>query len=245
MKGWVLPVLILSASCYSRTQGFGELSRLSLGKTDKLDTHGFTEIYEHIFSPLRPLPIRICEIGIGRGGSLVVWGEYFSKATVFGIDMYTLTELRTLLRDQGVKEDFLPSVPESDRLKTFVADQANRDQLKAFISKYGGDFDIVLDDGGHKMDQQQVSFAFFFRHIKAGGYYVIEDVHTSLTYGAQVGEANTTLSMIEHFIRNAQIKSQYLTAEEIEYLNRNIEYCNLFYRNNSARSMTCIFKKIR
>ncbi|MBI4445423.1 MAG: class I SAM-dependent methyltransferase [Acidobacteria bacterium] len=243
-----LPLLLLASLACGRAAEFGELTNLARGKTDKVDTHGFTEIYEHLFFALRSAPIRICEIGIAGGGSLHVWSKYFNHATVFGIDIHTLDELRSLLRQQGMTEEFLPTQPESERIKTFVADQANREQLKNFIAKYGGGFDIVLDDGGHTMEQQQVSFGFFFRHLKPGGYYVIEDVHTSLTdryegFGAQKNEGNTTLRMINSFIRTGQIESAYLQPDEVQYLNQQIEYCNLFYRNNNARSITCIFKK--
>jgi demethylmacrocin O-methyltransferase len=177
-----------------------------------------------------------------------MWSRYFSNATVFGIDVFSLSELRTKLKEQGINQDFLPEQPESERLKTFVGDQANREHLKAFVGKYGGDFDIVLDDGGHSMKQQQISFGFMFKYVKPGGYYVIEDVHTSLPerykgFGVGKSEADTTLRMINYFNRYARVKSVYLRPDEMDYLNRNIEYCNLFVRNNSAHSMTCIFKK--
>ncbi|MDP8208325.1 MAG: class I SAM-dependent methyltransferase [Candidatus Electryonea clarkiae] len=210
---------------------FGELSTLASGKTDKcMEAHGFTEIYEHILFPLRDLKIRICEIGIAGGGSLVLWQEYFKNSTVYAIDIDEYAKLN------------------SQRVKTFVADQANRDQLQSFIDKYDGDFDFILDDGGHSMEQQQVSFGFLFKHVKPGGYYIIEDVQTSLPYyyggfGVNEDENNTSLKMINNFVKSAHIKSQYLTSEEEEYLDNHIEYCNLFFRNGIGHSIACVFKK--
>jgi hypothetical protein len=247
----ILSALVaLDAGCSSRPVEFGQLTRIGRGKTDKTIPHGFTEIYEHLFSPLRSSPVRICEIGIAGGGSLRMWSEYFSKSTVFGIDIYSLDELHRLLPKYPDVPDLLPEKPETERLKTFVADQANRDQLRSFIDKYGGDFDIVLDDGGHAMEQQQTSLGFFFKYVKPGGYYVIEDVHTSPPeryqgYGVQDDEKNSTLNMINSFIRQGRIQSQYLRPDEIDYLNSHIEYTNLFARNNEAHSMTCIFQKKR
>ena len=86
--------LILFTSCLNSTNTyeFGELSSLALGKTDKaMDWHGFTELYEHIFYPLKNSPIRIFEIGIKKGGSLILWRDYFPNATVFGIDIGAAT----------------------------------------------------------------------------------------------------------------------------------------------------------
>ena len=39
--------------------------------------------------------------------------------------------------------------------------------------------DILIDDGGHTMNQQLVSFKNLFPAVKDGGIYLIEDTHTS------------------------------------------------------------------
>lgn len=210
---------------------YDTLSSLALGKTDKaMNWHGYTEIYEHIFYPLKNYPVKICEIGVDKGDSLLLWRDYFPKATIYGIDIVDTSMLN------------------SKRIKTFVADQANRKQLKSFLDEYGGNFDIILDDGGHTMEQQQISFGYLFNYLKPGGYYIIEDVHTSIPFyrpgfGVEEDQKNTTLLMVHRFIRYAQIISKYLTAEEKAYLNTSIEYCNLFFRNNPQHSIACIFKK--
>jgi len=166
-----------------------------------MDFHGFTELYEHLFYPKKNSQLKILEIGIGEGGSLFLWQDYFPNAVVYGIDILDKSELN------------------SGRIKTFIADQANRKQLESFIEKYESGYDIVLDDGGHTMEQQQISFGYLFKHIKPGGYYIIEDVHTSLHsrypgYGVEHGKRNTTLYMIHYFIKRTVIKSKYLTEEE-------------------------------
>ena len=94
------------------------------------------------------------------------------------------------------------------------------------------------------MEQQQVSFGFLFKLVRPGGYYIIEDVHTSLLadYGAEPGGENTSLTMIDRFVRNGKIESKYVTDEERQYLDSNISYCNLMSRDN-GKSITCIFKK--
>lgn len=84
--------------------------------------------------------------------------------------------------------------------------------------------------------------------MKPRGYYVIEDVHTSLVdrytgFDAASDEANTKLTMIHGFIRHGVIRSQYLQPEEIDYLNSQIDYVNLWVRNSTAHSMTCIVKR--
>lgn len=39
--------------------------------------------------------------------------------------------------------------------------------------------DIFIDDGGHMMNQQIVTFEEMFPHVKDGGIYLCEDTHTS------------------------------------------------------------------
>ena len=98
------------------------------------------------------------------------------------------------------------------------------------------------------MEQQQVSVGYLFKYVKPGGYYVIEDVHSSLPefwseFGVEEGSGNSTFTMLTRFISSGRLASVYLAPAEAKYLARNIEFCNLFSRNNRFRSLTCILKK--
>lgn len=66
----------------------------------------------------------------------------------------------------------------SSRSHYHFIDQSNKEDLHAFASQIGP-FDIILDDGGHTMDQQINSLNALFPYLKAGGLYIIEDLHTS------------------------------------------------------------------
>ncbi len=217
-------------------ESFGVLTRLAdtygSDKGHAGEGHLFAEVYEHFFYPIRQQVKKIAEIGIAEGASLKMFRDYFPEAVVCGIDINDSSGLN------------------ADRIRTFVADQGDRRQLGQFIRAFGSDFDVIIDDGGHMMHQQQISIGYLFSHVKPGGYYVIEDVHTSLypvpnvyqrDFGVEKNGANSTLRMIERYIRTGKIRSQYLTAEERKYLEANIQYCNLFSRN--AGSITCLFKK--
>lgn len=212
---------------------YGELTSLAdKYKTDKGSKRAsFTEVYEIFLHPIKFEAKKIFEIGIAKGASLKMFRDYFPNAVIYGIDITDCSWLN------------------SNTLKTFVADQANRKQLKGFIDTYGSDFDVILDDGGHTMEQQQTSFGFLFKHVKPGGYYIIEDVNTSIglnkdKFGADKDEGNTTYTMITNFLRNTEIKSKYMTKEEEEYLTANIKNCNLLKTSHKA-AISCIFTKKR
>ena len=36
-------------------------------------------------------------------------------------------------------------------------------------------FDIIIDDGSHKQSDQLFALDFFYKHVVAGGFYIIED----------------------------------------------------------------------
>jgi hypothetical protein len=218
--------------CEDTKYNFGELEALAYKyRTDKGNmSHHYTEVYEYFFYPIKYSARKIFEIGVETGASLRMWRDYFPNAVIYGIDIFDTSKLN------------------SDTIKTFMADQGDRKKLQDFINKFGGEFDIILDDGGHTMELQQISFGYLFKYVKPGGYYIIEDVHTSVyslhheNYGATPNGENTTLTVIDNFVRTGIIKSKYMNPEEENYLTANIEYCNLFSRNK-GQSSTCIFKK--
>ncbi len=132
--------------------------------TDKASFHhNYTEVYAEYFAPLRNKSIKFLEIGIGIGSSVRLWERYFPNAELHFIDI----------------------VPQSNncyfplRTQYHFLDQANEDALRRFVNIVGGEFDIIIDDGGHRMDQQINSFKVLFPQIKSGGLYIIEDLCTS------------------------------------------------------------------
>ena len=49
-------------------------------KTDKLE-HGYTTVYEKYFENIRDHKLKILEIGIADGKSLLMWSDYFKNST--------------------------------------------------------------------------------------------------------------------------------------------------------------------
>lgn len=197
--------------------------------TDKCPFHhNYVEIYDMIFSPLRNKPIRLLEIGVFKGDSMRLWEAYFPAAQIFGIDIVDRAQYDTA------------------RIKTLIGDQGNRDALAHVIAMTGGEFDIILDDGGHRMDQQQISFGALFPTLKSGGLYIIEDIHTSFPdrypdYGVEPDGQNSTYALIDRFVKTQKIQSQYMTSDESDYLSKYISHCSYFFRANKFHSdfFTC------
>lgn len=135
--------------------------------------HNYIPIYTQLFEPIRAEKLRILEIGIGvveegqmlhtkdigyrTGNSLRCWRDYFPNASVYGIDIY----------ETKMKED---------RIKTFVANQANNEQLLDVMLQIGGRLHIIIDDGSHQVQDQVSSFMFLSQFMANHSMYVIEDI---------------------------------------------------------------------
>jgi len=202
-----------------------EFNLTSLGKkynTDKATYHNFTDIYETYFHILKNNPLNILEIGIFNGGSLRMLKEYFFNSNIYGIDF-------------DIKKCFT-----EDRIHTICGDQTNKVFLQNIFSNIS--FDIVIDDGGHTMDQQQISFEILFPRVVSKGIYIIEDLHTSYEYGyKQTRSDTTTLTLLENIQKGKDVsKSFYI--QNTQFIN-DIAECKIYYTNNNTSVTSVIIKK--
>ena len=55
--------------------------------TDKTESQGYIENYDRHFGHLRSKPVRLLELGVLHGGSLLMWQEYFPEGLVVGLDL--------------------------------------------------------------------------------------------------------------------------------------------------------------
>jgi SAM-dependent methyltransferase len=153
------------------------LDEIAIGfGTDKasqhpVGAHDYARHYDHWFSPRRDKPIKLLEIGVGGGESIRTWLAYFPLAHVFGVDT---------VRDTNPWNTVAPAA-ELPRYTFECGDQGNLEFWAHFIVKYGDDFDIVIDDGGHYSHLIIRSWVALWPVVKPGGYYCIEDL--GVAYG--------------------------------------------------------------
>ncbi len=122
----------------------------------------YFDIYHQYFSKYRGKEVTVLEFGVAYGGSLQMWKHYFGKkAKIIGVDI-----------DSRCKDVI------EDQIEIHIGDQSDSSFLKNLI-KNTGEIDIVIDDGGHFMKQQIITFQKIFPAIKSRGIYVTEDLHTS------------------------------------------------------------------
>ena len=134
--------------------------------TDKLE-HGYIKIYEKYFESLRDKQLKILEIGIADGKSLLMWSDYFKNSTVVGIDIHEI----------DIKEKNL----DRSNIKIHQGSQSDDKFINTIIKEYET-FDIIIDDGSHLKKDVIKSFHLLFPHLNNDGLYVVEDMQTSYNH---------------------------------------------------------------
>jgi len=127
--------------------------------TDKVPNL-YLDHYDPVLLPYVEQEITLLEIGIHRGGSLLLWRDYFPRGKIIGIDLQVPLDWTAV-----------------DRIQIFQGHQ----QDIAFLSRVAREtapdgFDIIIDDASHIANLTRVSFWHLFdNHLKSGGVYAIED----------------------------------------------------------------------
>jgi glycosyltransferase involved in cell wall biosynthesis len=136
--------------------------RLGHKATDKYWVHGYTRLYDRQLAHFRDKKVKVLEIGVLRGASLLLWKDAFPRGRIYGIDKRTAV--------------WKPWLAGEKRIKVFVGHQENLTFLKEKVIP-SGPFDVIIDDGGHRPEQQIATFKALWPHVAEGGQFVIEDLH--------------------------------------------------------------------
>jgi len=120
--------------------------------------HNYLPYYWMHFRDIRFEVRHVLEIGVQTDRSIRMWEEFFPNATIYGLDID----------------------PECERLaggrcKIFIGDQSDRTFLNQVVESAGGHFDIIIDDGSHRVEHQLTTFDFLFPALSEHGIYVVED----------------------------------------------------------------------
>lgn len=192
-------------------------------KSDKgLPGHNYARVYNALFHDKRDQVTAVCEVGLlitsthggNRNGerfskklnnipSLSVWRKYFPNAKVVGFDIKDFTQ------------------PTDDYTTVIQGDQKSRDDLKKIVDTID-QFDIIIDDGLHASEHQQVTFSYLFKHLKPGGVFFIEDLCAQLPE-YEKPEIPKTTKLLQELQYSKTWSSPVATLEEKEYIESHVK----------------------
>lgn len=153
----------------------------------------YFDIYEKHFSRfVDKKKVRVLEIGVMGGGSLEMWDYYFKDSEIVGLDINPAC--------LDLQKNF------GDNVKIELGDQSNPHFWEEF-KKNNEPFDIIIDDGGHRMNQQQLTFDMMYDHVTENGVFLVEDTHTSYftNFGGQMKGERTFIEKSKDLIDSLHI----------------------------------------
>lgn len=128
--------------------------------------HHYAERLEPYLAPMRESARKVLEIGLAGGASLRAWSQYFPYAQIIGVDI-----------DIKAVEDFKTTLMAS----AILGDASKVEFWTKFQKCWGGDWDVVCDDGAHTVHSIDRAFACGFPLLRSGGYWIVQDIHAGYT----------------------------------------------------------------
>lgn len=198
--------------------------------TDKATHHLFTEIYDGFFEKFTHP--NILEIGVFHGASLQMYDEYYNgECNIVGLD-------------NG--RDELTYMGNGKNIKVIIGNQTKIEDLKKCLERVK-EYDIIIDDGGHQMQEQQISFAFLFDYVKSGGIYILEDLHTSFRGYYNHKRITTTLDILTQLDKGVyNFPSRYISTDDFDRLKKDIKSIQIFWKTpekDPKNSITSVITK--
>jgi hypothetical protein len=128
--------------------------------TDKGTTHDYINSYYANEFSNREANIKLVEIGIGDGYSMVLWREWFKNAEIFAIEKHPY--------------HYNHKVPFRIKGVTSIFDDA---YIQSTIDVFeNNSIDYLIDDGPHTYESQEYCIIYWLSKIKPGGKIIIEDI---------------------------------------------------------------------
>ena len=199
--------------------------------TDK-SGHGYTKFYEKHFSSLKNKFLNILEIGSYSGASAASFTQYFPNSKIFCVDI-NISNFKFL----------------SKRIKVFGLDITNKQMINNFFKKINISseekfFDIIIDDGSHKLSDMLFSLNTLFKNLKTDGYYVIEDYKFPNFFKHLDDDEELKIDdLIDKINQKKEIKSKILDKNIKKIFKSNLIGINS-YQGSSEGAAIVFFRKL-
>ena len=230
--------------------------------TDKAGPqHNYTEVvYYKMLEKARYNKIKLLELGAGdTGASHKMWREFLPNAEIVLFDPFFINYAHpTSVIREGI---------ENLGIKVVVGNQlSNNDLQKLCLNREleESKFDIIIDDASHVSDAIQNSFGVLFPYLKKGGIYIVEDLYCVRDRDSRIHDVNSwidgpyvkqelekfyhkrdihLLDSLSVFLETGKYISNFLTNDQKSYIEKNIDYFQVFEDYNDSENLVVITKK--
>ena len=135
-------------------------------RTDKNTLHSYLPLYQKLLGKKKLTSKNILEIGIFNGGSIKLCNDYFTNATIYGLDIINIDNVW-----DGIKN--------KDRIILYTSTDAyNEDFFKTNFFDKNIKFDFMLDDGPHTLESMKQFIKLYSQIMADDGILIIEDVQS-------------------------------------------------------------------
>lgn len=185
--------------------------------TDKKESyHGYVKYYaKHLPDRCRTF----LEIGCEHGRSAEMWNEFYGN-----------DELELSLLDLFINTEFKSQRWAWNKgFKTYKGDQSDINFLYSITET----FQVIVEDGSHRADHQQITFKHLFsNNLVSGGLFVSEDLHCGVDpfyWGGYVTSfEDTFLSVLKRFKETGVLSGVYFTETEGRFFAEKIESVDIY-----------------
>lgn len=133
-------------------------------QTDKGSCHSYLDVYQELFEKKQETARHVLEIGIHRGDSIKLWKDFFTNATIYGLQ-------------SDERDDILPEVRNNEKIILYFSIDAY--DIKFFTENILNNdvkFDIVIDDGSHRLTDMITCINLYSKVLADDGILIVEDV---------------------------------------------------------------------
>jgi hypothetical protein len=141
--------------------------------TDKDHGHSYCELYDILFKPAKSSASNVMEIGVDKGGSILLWSQYFtnSNCNIYGLDCLTR---------QCIHPFVLEGINKDSRVRIIDSVDAYLPVTASYFKVDNAKFDVIIDDGPHTYVSNKICIQQYSELLSETGILVIEDIQDYL-----------------------------------------------------------------
>ena len=199
----------------------------------KILSHNYSVFYEKYFKNLKNNRMNILELGSHEGKGIASFYFYFSNAGLIGANINPFQMKYS-----------------SKRISELFVDVSSERSLKSLYNYLTLDLEIIIDDASHNIKDILITLSIFFKKLKSGGCYVIEDLDQfkALPELNPYNDELTPLEILKKIKNNQNFKSSFIDEVSKKYLIENIkeikiEKGSMEINEKNVSDIAFVFKK--